>query len=158
VKESAQALLAAGISSIKWNPCWLASEQDANEHNLKTRAILDELKASLPIEVGSGNVMEPAGKALDHFAAYFQRTFDWSKTSCQEMPYMDKLDDIQSLCVEPSGDIAICGVMLGNATRADMNEILERYNPYDHPHMRLVFARRHRRGHSQSAFAGARTL
>lgn len=138
VKDSAQALLDAGIANIQWNPCWLGSEQDTNEYNLRTRAILDELQACLPIEAGSGNVMEPAGRAVDHFAAYFQRTYDWSTTSCQEMPYMDKLDDIRSLCVEPGGDIAICGVELGNAIRDDVNEILERYNPYEHAHMKLI--------------------
>lgn len=51
---------------------------------------------------------------------------------------MDKLDDIRSLCVEPGGDIAICGVELGNAIRDDVNEILERYNPYEHAHMKLI--------------------
>jgi hypothetical protein len=65
VKLTAIALLEAGIQNITWNPCWLVSENDNNEYNLKTRAILEEL---------SGNVVEPEGKALTELGAYFQKS------------------------------------------------------------------------------------
>ena len=51
---------------------------------------------------------------------------------------MNKLDNLQSLCVEPNGDIPVCGVILGNAANAAMNEILAGYNPYKHSHMKLI--------------------
>ena len=138
VKCSARALWDAGIRNIQWNPCWLVSKGDANEYNLKTRAILDELEEFLPVKAGSGNVMEPQGRALDNFADYFQPTFDWSRTSCQDMPYLDKLDDIRSVCIEPNGDIHICGLLLGNAARDNVGEVLERYDPYADPYVRLI--------------------
>jgi MoaA/NifB/PqqE/SkfB family radical SAM enzyme len=138
VKCSAAALWDAGIRDIKWNPCWLAARDGANEYDLETRAILDGLQGCLPIEVGHGNVMEPEGRALDNFGTYFRTTFDWSRTSCEEIAHMSRLDDIRSLCVELSGDILICGSLLGNALHDDFSEILEAYDPYRDPHTRLI--------------------
>jgi MoaA/NifB/PqqE/SkfB family radical SAM enzyme len=133
VKLTANALLSAGIPAITWNPCWLMSADSDNEYNAKTRTILKAL-SNLSIGAGWGNTVEPNGKALTHLGAYFQRTFQWSKTSCQEIPYMDKLDDIRSICVEPNGDIPICGAfMLGNVKQQNILEILEDYTPYADP-------------------------
>jgi hypothetical protein len=73
VKLTAIALLEAGIQNITWNPCWLVSENDNNEYNLKTRAILEELR-EFPIMVSCGNVVEPEGKALTELGAYFQKS------------------------------------------------------------------------------------
>lgn len=132
------ALLEAGIRDIAWNPCWLVSENDDNKYNLKTRAILEKL-SELPIRVSSGNVVEPKGKALTELGIYFQKTFEWSITSCQDMPYTNKLDDIRSICVEPNGDIPACpAFMLGNAIQQSVLEILEDYNPYANPEMTQI--------------------
>ena len=138
VKRSAQVLWDAGIRDIQWNPCWLVSERDANEYNLTTRAILDELEGFLPIKIDRGNVVEPQGKALVNLGAYFQPAFDWPRTSCQEIPYMDRLDDIRCLCVEPNGDIPVCGFLIGNAARDDINDILEHYDPYQDAYLKLI--------------------
>jgi hypothetical protein len=138
VKLAATALLEAGIKDIAWNPCWLVSENEDNEYNLKTRAILEKL-SDLPIRVSNGNVVEPKGKALTELGIYFQKTFEWSITSCQDMPYTNKLDDIQSICVEPNGDIPACpAFMMGNATQQSILEILEGYNPYANPEMTQI--------------------
>jgi MoaA/NifB/PqqE/SkfB family radical SAM enzyme len=135
VKLTARALLDAGISNISWNPCWLVSEDDDNKYNRKIRTILKEL-SELPIRAGSGNTVEPEGKALIRLRAYFQRTFEWSKNSCQDIPYMNKLDDIRSICVEPNGDVLACpAFMIGNTTQQNILEILENYNPYADPEM-----------------------
>ena len=139
VKRSAAALWDAGIRNVRWNPCWLLSEADGNAYNLKTRAILDELETSLPmIPADDGNVMEPAGKALANFRGYFQAAFDWPRRSCQDVPYMDRLDDIRTICVEPNGDIPVCGWTLGNTARENITQILARYDPYADPTMKLI--------------------
>jgi len=138
VMNSVKALRAAGIRDIKWNPCWLVSENDTNEYNLKTRTILDELNGYLSLETGAGNVMEPRGRALDNFQSFFKPTFDWSTRSCADTPYTDRLDDIQSLCVEPNGDIPVCGYILGNAAETAVTRILEGYNPYSDPYLKII--------------------
>ena len=135
---SVKALWDAGIRDMKWNPCWLDSEDDANEYNLKTRAILDELNRTLPLETGSGNVMEPRGRALEHFQSFFKPAFDWSTQSCADTPYTDRLDDICSLCVEPNGDIPVCGYVLGNVTETAVTRVLDDYNPYNDPHLKII--------------------
>ncbi len=135
---SVKALWEAGIREIKWSPCWLVSEDDANDFNLKTKAVLNELKGLLPIEQGAGNVMEPQGRALDNFRSYFQPDSDWSGRSCGELPYTGKPDDIRGLCVEPNGDISVCGHLLGNVTETAVTRILDKYDPYDDPHLKII--------------------
>ncbi len=131
VKLTASALLDAGISNIAWSPCWLVSEDDDNAYNRTTRSILEELR-EYPIRVGEGNVMEPDGQARTHLNAYFQKGFEWSHASCQDIPYMGRLDDVRSICVEPNGDIPLCpAFLLGNATQQNILEMLEKYDPYD---------------------------
>jgi hypothetical protein len=139
VKRSAAALWDAGLRNVRWNPCWLVSEDDDNVYNHQTRAILDELETSLPmVPAGDGNVMEPEGKALANFRAYFRPGFDWPRKSCQDVPYMSRLDDVQSICAEPNGDIPVCDWVLGNAAREDVTQILARYDPYADPAMKLI--------------------
>jgi hypothetical protein len=139
VKRSATALWDAGIQNVRWNPCWLVSENDGNAYNLQTRAILDELETALPmIPADDGNVMEPEGKARANFRDYFQTAFEWPRKSCQDVPYMDRLDDVRTICVEPSGDIPVCGWVLGNAARENITQILARYDPYADPTMKLI--------------------
>jgi hypothetical protein len=138
IKHTATALLEVGIREISWNPCWLVSEQDTNAYNLKTRAILDELN-ELPICTGDGNVVEPKGRALTFLGTYFRPTYEWFKTSCQDVPYTEKLDEIRTICVEPNGDIPICQAFrLGNAVHTPINQLLKSYNPYTNPDMQLI--------------------
>ncbi len=138
VVTSVKALWEAGIREIKWSPCWLVSENDANEYNLQTRNILDELNSYLSLKTGTGNVMEPQGRALDNFRSFFQPAPDWSGRSCGEMPYTGKLDDIRGLCVEPDGDIQVCGYLLGNVTETAVTRILDKYDPYDDPYLKII--------------------
>jgi hypothetical protein len=122
VKRSAAALWDAGLRNVRWNPCWLVTEDDDNAYNRQTRAILGELETALPtIPADDGNVMEPEGKALVNFRAYFQPGFDWSRKSCQDVPYVSRLDDIRSICA-----------------REDVTQILARYDPYADPTMKLI--------------------
>jgi sulfatase maturation enzyme AslB (radical SAM superfamily) len=135
VKLTASALIDAGIPKMFWNPCWLVSEDDDNKYNRTTRSILEELR-EFPIKASEGNVMEPDGKARIHLKAYFQKGFAWPHASCQDIPYMGRLDNLWSICVEPNGDIPLCpAFMLGNAAQQNILDMLENYDPYADPEM-----------------------
>ena len=58
VKKAAESLLKAGMTRISWNPCWVVSKDHDNPYNLKTKAILEQLK-DLPVEYGEGNIAQP---------------------------------------------------------------------------------------------------
>jgi sulfatase maturation enzyme AslB (radical SAM superfamily) len=138
VKLTASALVDAGIPKMVWNPCWLVSEDDDNEYNRTTRAILEELR-EFPIKSSEGNVMEPNGKARIHLKDYFHKGFTWPHDSCQDIPYMDRVDNIRSICVEPNGDIPLCpAFMLGNAAQQNILDMLEHYDPYADPKMAWI--------------------
>jgi sulfatase maturation enzyme AslB (radical SAM superfamily) len=138
VKVTASALVDAGIPKMFWNPCWLVSEDDDNEYNHKTRSILEELR-EFPIKSSEGNVMESDGKARIHLSAYFQKGFAWSQTSCQDIPYMDRFDNLWSICVEPNGDIPLCpAFMLGNTKQQNILDMLDSYDPYADPEITRI--------------------
>ncbi len=138
VRHSAEALLEFGIANIKWNPCWLASSDAENRYDSKTRIILTELE-DLSIPVSEGNVMEPDGRAVGNLSEYFDRKRSFPGISCQDLPYMNRLDDIQSICIEPNGYIPICkGYALGNAKASNIIKILESHDPYSIPDIKAI--------------------
>ena len=140
VKQTVTALSEAGIPKIAWNPCWLVSAQDQNVYNLKTRAILAELQ-ELSIPMSEGNVMMPEGRARTYLGAYFHPlpVIEWTHMRCQDLPYMNRFDDLRTISVEPNGDIPLCkGFMLGNALQTPIHELLANYNPYADPDMQII--------------------
>ena len=138
VRYSAEALLESGITNIKWNPCWLVSSDAENRHNSKTRIILKELE-DLSIPISQGNVVEPDGRAMSNLSEYFERKRSFPGISCQDMPYLNRLDDIQSICIEPNGDIPICKAFtIGNAKGSNTVGILESYDPYSIPEIKDI--------------------
>jgi hypothetical protein len=54
---------------------------------------------------------------------------------CGEAPYTGKLDEIQTIAVNPNGDVVICGFEIGNIVHGDITEIINRYDPYKNPMM-----------------------
>jgi len=141
VRYSAEALLESGITDIKWNPCWLVSSDAENRYNSKTRIILKEL-GNLSIPIGEGNLMVPEGRAVTNLSEYFKRKTFFPAVSCQDLPYMNRLDDIQSICIEPNGDIPLCRAFtIGNVKDSNIVGILESYDPYSIPEIKTILDR-----------------
>ncbi len=130
VKKTAEELLRAGMKDIKWNPCWVSSQEDDNEYNKKTKELLTELDY-LNIETSRGNIMDARGNALNEFKKYLPQKSINTKWKCGDEPYTDKPDDIQGICIEPNGEFDICPNFKGNCQEEDILNIIKKYNPYE---------------------------
>jgi hypothetical protein len=138
VRYTAEALLEVGIHDISWNPCWLESIDAQNAYNEKTRIHLERLN-DLPIRLGDGNTVEPAGNAINRLAQYFEKLESFDISSCDEMPYTGRADAVTALCMEPNGNIPICAsMMLGNVYENRIEELLKRYDPHADQKMRII--------------------
>ncbi|WP_425447018.1 radical SAM protein [Dethiothermospora halolimnae] len=138
VKKVTKKLLKTSISDIKLSPCWVVSEEDDNFFNKKTKSILEEFK-DLSIKVGSGNVVSPQGAALKNLNKYLPNKKLLEDGKCGDLPYTDTLDSIKSLSVEPNGDMIICkNFKIGNAEDENIEDTLEKYNPYNNIYMKTI--------------------
>jgi len=138
VRRTAEACLQAGIEDLAWSPCWVVSEDDDNLYNRKTRSILKELE-DLPVRNSGGNVMEPEGFALINMREFLPPRKKIPAGKCSDIPYTDPLDSVESICVEPDGRIAVCkDFHIGNASEADVIDIIENYDPFKIPEMKAI--------------------
>lgn len=138
VKKAAKALQKYSSINLKWSPCWVVSEKDHNQYNEVTNKILKELE-ELNINVGRGNVVSPEGAALENLKEYLPKKKNLLKSRCTDMPYTDPLDSIKSVSIESNGDVAVCrGFRIGNVANEDINAILDSYDPYKNPLMKII--------------------
>ena len=138
VERNVRALAAAGIDELVWNPCWVVSQQHDNPWNRRTRDILAAL-AHLPAKEDAGNVVQPQGYAQSWLADYLPAKVSMPAGTCGDMPYTGLLDDVGSISVEPDGGISVCSdLIIGNAARQDVVEILTSYDPHRIPETRAI--------------------
>jgi MoaA/NifB/PqqE/SkfB family radical SAM enzyme len=138
VKITAEACLQTGIENIFWNPCWIISENDDNQYNRKTKSILKELK-DLGIKISEGNMMEPSGLAIANLREFLPPKERIPKGKCGDIEYTSIPDSVECICVEPDGRIAVCNdFYIGNAGETDVIEILEKYDPFKIPEMKVI--------------------
>jgi len=138
VRKAAESCLQVGIKDIAWNPCWIISEDNDNQYNQKTKAILKELE-DLPVRKSEGNVMEPDGLALVHLKKFLPPKEKIPAGKCGDMPYTDPLDSIKGICIEPDGEVAVCNdFYIGNASKTDIINLIENYDPFKVPEMKAI--------------------
>lgn len=136
VERNARLLLAAGISELRWNPCWVTSPEADNPWNRRTRQVLEGL-AHLPIPQDKGNVLMPMGRACQQLGEYLPPRQPLPGGVCGELPYTDRPDSVTSLSVEPNGDITACHV-LANTAQPDLLDALQAYDPYTDPALKAM--------------------
>jgi MoaA/NifB/PqqE/SkfB family radical SAM enzyme len=138
VRKAVESCLEAGIKDITWNPCWVISEDDDNRYNRITKSILEELE-DLPVRVSKGNILEPDGLALVNLKEFLPKRQKMPTGKCGDIPYTESLDHVTSISVEPDGKIAVCNDFhIGNASKTDIIDLLENYNPYEIPEMKAI--------------------
>ena len=129
VEHNVRAYLAAGITELAWNPCWVVAPEADNPYDQRTRSILQEL-SHLPVRAGTGNLLQPAGYAQKNFKTYFPPKQLIPQGSCEDMPYTGRLDEIDSISIAPDGGVDVCSDwMIGNARETDILDILRAYEP-----------------------------
>ena len=105
--------------SICVHPAWLVSESDDNPYNIRTRELLQDFIQD-GIDVSTGNVIFPSGNAKKYLREYFDDTKAYAN------PYEDDPRDIQSISVNPNGD-----VLNGNIYKNCIMDILNTYSVDD---------------------------
>ena len=137
VRKAVESCLEAGVEDIVWNPCWVISEDDDNRYNQKTKSILKELKDLH--RVSKGNNLEPDGLALINLTEFLPKRKKMPAGKCGDIPYTEPLDHVTSISVEPDGKIAVCNDFhIGNASKTDIMDLLENYDPYEIPEMKAI--------------------
>lgn len=115
VKEFAMAVLDENIP-IHTHPAWLASVDDDNPYNLKTRELLNEF-SEVGITQTSGNVIFPSGNALKYLGEYFDKNIDYHN------PYVEDARNMKTISFSAKGD-----VLGGNIYDNSILDIINSYN------------------------------
>ena len=139
VKRNVQALLDAGLS-VGWNPCWVVCKEDENIWNKQTKSVLKNL-SSLPVEEKYGNVVQPAGNALDWLIDFLPARIQTPEGNCEDVPYAGRLDCVSCISLEPTGDVSVCKEFpIGNARKQHVGDILQDYDPHKIPEMEAILS------------------
>lgn len=138
VVQFAQALLRYDAPRLRAHPVWVVNEEHENPYNAGTKRIL-EIFTGLGMERSAGNNIGPSANAVKHLGEYFDPPgkIDLSQP-CGSMPYTAPLDDVRCVCVNPDGEVRLCGIGIGNICRDDILDIVDRYDPYANPAARAV--------------------
>lgn len=129
VRYFALSMKSAGIEKVRFSPAWVVNESFNFPENTRTREILASL-ADTGIPVGEGNDIFMAGNAIEHLSHYYPPAKLAVQDCCGSMPYTEPLTSQTSLSIEPSGDVTICGFVIGNVCTETMRDIVARYDPY----------------------------
>jgi MoaA/NifB/PqqE/SkfB family radical SAM enzyme len=134
----ADALLRHGAPSLRAHPAWLVNERHNNRDNIETKRLL-KLFAGKGIYASEGNDIFPAGRALKNFPEYFDPPGKPDiSVPCGSIPYTSRLDDINSVNINPNGSVALCSVTIGNIYDADILDIVDNYDPYKIPPVKAL--------------------
>ncbi len=137
VYEFAKRIREGNRIRLRLHPAWVVNQEHDNPYNRKTRELLSRFEP-LDLPVSRGNNIFPAGKAVDYLAEYFPAPEADPDFRCGDSPYSTRLDEVESISISPNGDVHVCCFPIGNVYTEDINEILDRYQPYGHPMMRRL--------------------
>jgi MoaA/NifB/PqqE/SkfB family radical SAM enzyme len=125
------------ISGFKLHPAWVVNRVHENGYNNETEACLAFFN-DLHIPVSDGNNIFPSGNAAVYLSSFYEKKPVNLKMKCGEAPYTAKLDNIETIAVNPNGDVVVCGFTIGNILNESITEIVKHYNPYDHVMMKAL--------------------
>jgi MoaA/NifB/PqqE/SkfB family radical SAM enzyme len=136
----ADALVKHNIPALRVQPAWLVDETHDNPYNAETKRLM-KLFFDKGIRANEGNNIFPAGNALKYLAGWFPppAQVDLS-VPCGSAPYTSRPDAISSFCINPNGDVRLCSITIGNIYRQDVLDIVDGYDPYSVPAVRVLLA------------------
>jgi MoaA/NifB/PqqE/SkfB family radical SAM enzyme len=130
VRCFAKEVYRVGIPGAYLYSAWVVDKNHPNPYNEKTRDILNAFAdTGLPLR---DNIVNLTGNAAVYLAEYYDKSEPNLTEAC------DSLGNVKELCIEPSGNVTICGFIIGNLYSEDITEIVSRYNPYQSTYMRAV--------------------
>lgn len=134
----AKAVSAENINGLKLHPAWIVNREHDNKYNKETEKCLNYF-ADLNIPVSNGNNIFLSGNAAIYLSEFYEKKPIDLNMKCGEAPYTGKLDNIETIAINPNGDVTVCSFIIGNVYHDSITEIVNRYNPYENPMMsRLI--------------------
>jgi MoaA/NifB/PqqE/SkfB family radical SAM enzyme len=133
----AKAVCEEEISGFKLHPAWVVNREHDNKYNKETEECLGYF-ADLQIPISHGNNIFPSGNAATYLSEFYEKKMVNLKMKCGEAPYTAKLDNIETIAINPNGDVVVCCFTIGNVYCDSITEIVKRYNPYENPIMALL--------------------
>ena len=136
VCQFARDILNAKITGSVLYPAWLVNRENENPYNANTKEILGKF-SDLPIPVSEyENSVTLLGQAANLLHEYYKKPeLDFSKNgSCG----CSELLEVTNISIVPSGDVMVCGFVIGNIYEEDILDVIARYNPYDNEGMRAI--------------------
>lgn len=124
-------------SRIRLHPAWVVNKEHDNPYNLRTKQLLAEF-SPLGLTISEGNNIFPAGKALEFLSEYFPEPKVDFQFHCGDAPYSTDLANVNSISISPMGEVSICSFPIGNVYQENIDDILDRYQPYENPPMRCL--------------------
>ena len=132
----AKAVVDEGISGFMLHPAWVVNREHRNKYNEETEECLSYF-ADLQIPVSAGNNIFPSGNAAIYLAEFYEKKVDL-RMKCGEVPYTGEPDDVETLVINPNGDVVVCCFTIGNIYREHIIDIIKQYDPYANPMMRAL--------------------
>jgi MoaA/NifB/PqqE/SkfB family radical SAM enzyme len=134
----AKSLKKYGFNGLNSHPAWLVNKDHDNQYNKKTKEILD-IFLKIGIEPSNGNNIFPKGNAVKYLHEYFKKPKKEELfVPCGSLPYTGKLDKIETIGINPNGDIFECSLFMGNVYDKNIHEIIENYNPYNNIYGKMI--------------------
>lgn len=133
----AETALKVDINNIQLHPAWVVNESHDNMYNKLTKSVLEAF-SDLNIKISNGNNVFMSGNAVKYLSEYYEKPGLDLDTHCGERPYTTVLDNVTSLSIVPNGNVLVCCHTIGNIYIEDISDIISRYNPYEHPIMKIL--------------------
>ncbi len=125
---------------LRLQPTWVKDKSDDNIYNTRTKeclAFFDELH----IERNDGDSMFPSGNAVKYLSEYFDKKPLNMNFKCGDELYTTRLDMVNELAVDCTGDVFACSFPIGNIMDSSILEIIREYNPYKNMYTKALLER-----------------
>lgn len=139
VRKFVEALQTEYTGRLRLHPSWVVNDSDDNQYNVRTRECLAYFE-DLHVEGSRGNIIFPAGNAVQNLAEYFKKQPMDSNFRCGQAPYTVELDKVNEIIIDPNGDVFTCSFSIGNIMERDILEIIRDYDPYANPYTKALIS------------------
>lgn len=122
---------------LKLSPAWVVNETHQDAWNEGTREVLAQF-AELSLPISQGNNIFMAGNAAKNLAQFYPAPCLNLNETCGSLPYTEPLDQIRSFSIEPDGSVKACALSIGNLLEETIEDIVNRYDPYEDERSRAL--------------------
>jgi len=120
------------ISGFKLHPAWVVKREEHNKYNEETEECLNYF-VDLQIPITQGNNIFPSGNAAIYLSEFYEKKPINLSMKCGEAPYTERLDNVETIAINPNGDVVVCCFIIGNIYCDNIIDIVRQYNPCTNP-------------------------